>query len=230
MAVFAAAMNTTISFVLQPRVKTALIHALPTAVAIDLRIMALLLVAVSVMFLIIRLIRRELRLGRTCFVLAVYMIVTSVLVILMWPYLWSSPVLNFWAAFRHMRHFRWGGEVRYMGGFIRAKALPWHYSVTWISITTPVLYLALFAIGAYATCRQIVARGIKLWQDDGELQDIVFLGLFFGSILAVIYFHSVLYDGWRQLYFVYPAFVLLATKGGWCCGQLNQPGMFIRRV
>jgi 4-amino-4-deoxy-L-arabinose transferase-like glycosyltransferase len=66
MAVFAAAMNTTISFVLQPRVKTALIHALATAVAIDVRIMALLLVAVSVMFLSIRVMRRELRLGRTC--------------------------------------------------------------------------------------------------------------------------------------------------------------------
>jgi Dolichyl-phosphate-mannose-protein mannosyltransferase len=213
MAVFAAAMNTTISFVLQPRVKTALIHALATAVAIDVRIMALLLVAVSVMLLIIRLIRRELSLGRTCLVLAVYMIVAFGLVILMWPYLWSSPLLNFWEAFRHMRHFRWGGEVRYMGAFIRARALPWHYALTWISITTPLLYLALFVIGMYATCRQLVARGTKLWQDDGELQDMVFLGLFFGPILAVIYCHSVLYDGWRQLYFVYPAFLLVATKG-----------------
>ena len=44
MVVFAAAMNTTISFVLQPRVKTALIHALATAVAIDIRLMALLFV------------------------------------------------------------------------------------------------------------------------------------------------------------------------------------------
>jgi hypothetical protein len=213
MAVFAAAMSTTISFVLQPRVKTALIHALATAVAIDVRLMALLLVAVSVMLLIIRLIRRELQLRRTCLVLAVYMLVAFGLVILMWPYLWSSPLLNFWEAFRHMRRFRWGAEVRYMGAFIRAKALPWHYSLTWISITTPVLYLALFVIGVYAICRQIVARGMKLWQDDGELQDLVFLGLFFAPILAVIRSHSTLYDGWRQLYFIYPAFLLVATKG-----------------
>jgi Dolichyl-phosphate-mannose-protein mannosyltransferase len=213
MAVFAAAMNTTISFVLQPRVKTALIHALATAVAIDVRLMALLFVAVSVMLLIIRLLRRELQLRRTCLVLAVYMLVASGLVILMWPYLWSSPLLHFWEAFRHMRRFRWGAEVRYMGAFIRAKALPWHYSFTWISITTPVLYLALFVIGVYAICRQIVARGMKLWQDDGELQDLVFLGLFFAPIFAVVRSHSTLYDGWRQLYFIYPAFLLVATKG-----------------
>ena len=40
-----------------------------------------------------------------------------------------------------------------------------------------------------------------------------FLGLFVGPLLAVIGLHSVLYDGWRQLYFVYPAFLLLAVRG-----------------
>ena len=100
-----------------------------------------------------------------------------------------------------------------MGALIPSTALPWHYAFTWISITTPLLYLALFVVGAYATCRQILFCGVRLWQDDGEFQDIVFLGLFFAPILAILCFHSVLYDGWRQLYFVYPAFLLLGTKG-----------------
>jgi hypothetical protein len=213
MAVFAAAMNTTISFVLQPRIKTALVHALATAVAIDVRIMALLLVVVSVTVLIIRVIRRELQLGETCLVLAIYVIALSAFVILMWPYLWSDPLGHFVQAFKDMARFRVNPEVRYMGAFIRARRLPWHYTFTWIGITTPLLYLALFAVGLYATCRQILARGIKLWQDDGEFQDILFLGLFFAPILAVVLFRSVLYDGWRQLYFVYPAFLLVATKG-----------------
>jgi hypothetical protein len=212
-AVFAVAMNTAVSFVLQPRLKTALMHAFATAVAIDVRIMAILLVAVSVLLLLIRVIRRELQFSRTCLVLGVYMIVASALVILMWPYLWSNPPLRFWEAFRHMKHFRWGGEVRYMGALIRARALPWHYSLTWISITTPVFYLVLFLIGMCVTCRQIVARGLRLWHDDMELQDILFLGMFVTPLLAVIFFHSVLYDGWRQLYFVYPAFLIVATRG-----------------
>jgi hypothetical protein len=97
-----------------------------------------------------------------------------------------------------------------MGAFIRPTALPWHYAFTWISITIPLLYLALFGVGAYATSRQILARGLKLWQDDGEF---MFFGLFCAPISAVVLFHSTLYDGWRQLYFVYPAFLLLATKG-----------------
>jgi len=213
MAVFAAAVNTTISFALRPRIKTALLHALATAVAVDVRIMGLLLVVVSVMLLMIRLVRRELKLARTCLIFSVYMIVASAFVILMWPYLWSNPLRHLIQAFKNMAQFRFDTEVRYMGAFMRPTALPWHYTFTWISITTPLLYLVLFVVGAYATCRQILARGMNLWQDDGEFQDIVFFSLFFTPISAVFLFHSTLYDGWRQLYFVYPAFLLLASKG-----------------
>ena len=213
MAVFAVAMNTAISFVLRPRVKTAFVHALATAVAIDVRILGLLLAVVSVMLLIVRVIRRELQPVRTCLISALYIIVAFIFVILMWPYLWSRPLGHFLQAFENMARFRWGGGVRYMGALIPSTALPWHYAFTWISITTPLLYLALFVVGAYATCRQILFCGVRLWQDDGEFQDIVFLGLFFAPILAILCFHSVLYDGWRQLYFVYPAFLVLGTKG-----------------
>ena len=216
MALFAAAMNTTISFVLRPGIKTALVHALATAVATDVRIMGLFLVVVSVMLLTLRLIRRELQLGRTCLIFTVYMIVASTLIILMWPYLWSHPLPHLLRAFKTMAQFRFDTPVRYMGAFIRPTALPWHYAFTWISITTPLLYLALFGVGAYATSRQILARGMKLWQDDGEFQDIMFFGLFCAPISAVVLFHSTLYDGWRQLYFVYPAFLLLANQGVGC--------------
>jgi 4-amino-4-deoxy-L-arabinose transferase-like glycosyltransferase len=41
MALFAIATNTMIGFVTKPRVQTALVHALATAVAIDVRIMAI---------------------------------------------------------------------------------------------------------------------------------------------------------------------------------------------
>ena len=113
-----------------------------------------------------------------------------------------------------MAQFRWDAEVRYMGAFVRASKLPWHYTLTWISITTPLLYLALFRVGVSVTCRQILACGMKLRQDDGPAPRYCFFwGVFCGPISAVLLFHSVLYDGWRQLYFVYPAFLLLATKG-----------------
>jgi hypothetical protein len=222
MAVFAVAMNTTISFVLRPRVNTALVHALGTAVAIDVRIMALFLMVVSIALLMIRLIRRELPLGKTSLILALYIIGTSTFVVVMWPYLWSRPLDHFVQAFKNMAHFRWEGELRYMGAFIPATALPWHYTFTWIGITTPLFYLVLFVLGVFVTCRRMVTRGMTLWQSDAELQDIVFLVLFFGPIAAVIAFHSVLYNGWRQLYFIYPSFLLLATRG-WAAVWSTEP-------
>ena len=213
MAAFAVAMNTTISLVLKPSMKTALLNALASAFAIDVRLMALLLPIVSVAVLITRLIRHELSLRTIYLVLGIYVITTCALVVAMWPYLWSDPFRNFVQAFKHMAHFRWNFEVRYMGAFIRATALPWHYTLTWISVTTPLLYLASFLVGFFATCRQICARRLKLWQNDAELQDIIFAVLVCAPIAAVSFMHSVLYDGWRQMYFVYPAFLLVATKG-----------------
>jgi hypothetical protein len=213
MAAFAAAMNTTISFVLRPSPKTALLHALATALAIDVRIMGILLPVISVTILFARLIRHELSFGRTCLALGIYLIAGCALVVAMWPYLWSDPFGNFVQAFRNMAKFRWDFEVRYLGDFVRSTALPWHYTLTWITITTPLLYLALFLVGVLSIGRQIVHRRGKLWQDDGDLQDIIFLGLFAAPVATVCLLHSVVYDGWRQMYFVYPAFLLLAAKG-----------------
>jgi hypothetical protein len=43
--------------------------------------------------------------------------------------------------------------------------------------------------------------------------ELLVLGAFLGPILTVIILRSVLYDGWRQLFFVYPAFLLLMLTG-----------------
>jgi hypothetical protein len=112
-----------------------------------------------------------------------------------------------------MSKFRWDHELLYLGRFIRGTDLPWHYIPVWISITTPLLYLGLFLVGTFIALRQIASRGIALWQGDEELQDVVFLGLVVTPVGAVILLHSVVYDGWRHLYFIYPAFMLLAIRG-----------------
>jgi len=190
-----------------------LLHALASAVAIDVRIMAVILPAATFAILIVRLLKRELAIPATCRALAVYLVIACILVPAMWPWLWSDPIGNFVQAFTNMSKYRWDREVLYMGRFVRSADLPWHYVVVWISITTPPLYLALFLVGAFQILRQIASRGLRLWEGDEELQDTVFLGLFVAPVATVIFLHSVLYDGWRHLYFVYPAFLLLAIRG-----------------
>lgn len=228
MAFFAIAMNTMIAFVLKPGLKTAFLHAFATAVAIDVRIMAIILPAATVTILIIRLLKRELPIAVTSRALAGYLAAACILVPAMWPWLWSDPIGNFVQAISNMSKFRWDSEVLYMGTFVRSTELPWHYILVWILITTPLLYLALFLVGAFNTFRQIASRGISLWKGDEELQDAVFFGLFVAPIAAVIVLHSVLYDGWRQMYFVYPAFLLLAIRG-WVALWSNDLAWTLRK-
>ena len=213
MAVFAIATTTTVSFVLRPRALTALLHALASGFAVDVRIVAVMLPLATLALLTVRLIKGELPVRATLQALALYIALTLAFVVAMWPWLWADPIGHFAQAFANMSKFRWNLNVLYMGEYIHSNRLPWHYALVWIGITTPLLYLLLFAIGAVGTLTQVVRRNVTLWKGDAELQDIVFLGLLAAPLLAVIATGAVLYDGWRQLYFVYPAFILVATKG-----------------
>src|SRR5262249_14325142 len=71
-------------------------------------------------------------------------------------------------------------------------------------------------------------RSTALWKGDKELQDVVFFGLFATPIVTVILLHSVLYDGWRHMYFIYPAFLLIAIRG-WVSLWGNQSTWTIRK-
>jgi Dolichyl-phosphate-mannose-protein mannosyltransferase len=213
MAAFVIAMNTMIEFVLNPNLKTALLHALATGFAIDVRIMGIAVLAGTIGLLLIKTAKKELPVSRAVLLLSIYLVASCVVILGLWPWLWSNPLANFALAFERLAHFRWNGEVLYRGNFIKATQVPWHYSLVWISITTPLLYLGLFLVGfAHATWRAI-KNHVRLWSNAGEMQDLVFTILFSAPILAVILLRSVLYDGWRQLYFVYPAFLLIAIKG-----------------
>jgi hypothetical protein len=54
---------------------------------------------------------------------------------------------------------------------------------------------------------------LNIWSDDHDVQDFIFIALFFAPLFAVIFMKSILYDGWRQMYFLYPSFLILAVGG-----------------
>ena len=213
MEIFAVAMNTMVAFCLRPSIKSAFLNALATAFAVNVRIMGIAILFGTITFSIIRIFKKEVQLKRQCVLLLTYTATSVVLITAMWPWLWSNPFWNFLQAFKNMSQFRWDSQVFYMGSFIRAINIPWHYSLVWIAITTPPLYLCLFLIGFISTIRLIIANRWYLYSNINEFQDIVFLSVFLGPIFAVVLLHSVLYGGWRQLYFIYPAFLLVVIKG-----------------
>ena len=106
----------------------------------------------------------------------------------------------------------------YFGSYVSSENVPWHYSIVWIFITTPILYLLLFLIGFYLISSRIIKRLLKiekndslidLWRGNKELQDFIYLLILLVPIFSVIILNSTLYDGWRHLYFVYPSFLMI---------------------
>jgi hypothetical protein len=175
--------------------------------------MGVIVPAATIFMLLLRLFKGEVERQKALVSLSIYVVLVIILTVLFWPYLWSDPWVKFIQAFANMSQFRWSYTVLYLGEMIEATALPWHYIPVWLGVTTPLLYIFLFLIGIMLVLRTMISRRWRMWANDTEWQDLFFLGLFLGPVAAVILLNSVLYDGWRQLYFIYPAFILLALRG-----------------
>jgi hypothetical protein len=214
LACFTVAVAAAVPFIERPTGRRALWCALACALAIDVRLMGVLVPAATLAFISWR------ALGRQYQASAWHLLATSSLfsaalvglVILGWPFLWDAPLDNFLVAWRNMSHFRWFGTVLYQGHPVVASMLPWHYAPVWIGLTVPLLYLVFFGLGASVILVAAVKR-YRQFFSGAEWQDAFYLGLALVPIAAVIILHSVLYNGWRQLYFIYPMLLLVALRG-----------------
>ena len=136
--------------------------------------------------------------------------------------MWDDPIRNFLQIFSILSNFDIGIFNFYLGNYISAESLPWHYSLVWLFVTTPIFYLFLFFIGITFILTRFFSRLIKidhnnsykdLWRGNKELQDLLHLFIFFIPIFSIIILHSTLYDGWRHLYFIYPSFLMVSLSG-----------------
>lgn len=229
LACFAIATNCMIRLVLQPGWFSALLAGFAAAIVIDIRVSGIILPVMTLTLLGLRAIKSENSWGATARSLGIYFLVICAAVVVMWPWLWSAPLSRFLEALAAFsRWVRSDSALFFMGHFIRSTSLPWEYAPVWIAITTPLLYLATFFVGALSTIGSVVRNHFALWKTPEQLQDLVFLGICCCPVLAVIFLHSVIYDGWRHLYFIYPAMLLLATKGCLLIWQQVHHRRFLR--
>jgi len=208
------AVSTFLSFTKKPNLPHAMFHAMACAFVVDIRIPGLIILPITFSFFIIdTFLLSKRRLWRTRLImLFVFFLLFLGFVILFWPYLWSDPIKNFMSAFSSFSHFtRLSDTVLYLGNYFPDKYVPWHYPIVWIGISTPLIYLFLFLLGVgYTTYRFF--RNMSTFYKNYR-QDLLFLTWFFGPLLIVIGLNSTLYDGWRQLYFIYPSLILIALIG-----------------
>ena len=213
MSLFVIGIYTLINLINSPSIKTAVLHALACTIAIDSRIMASIIPLATIFIIGVQILKRD-KFSKEYFkLLPIYLIALFIFIYISWPWLWADPVTNFLQAFKNMSRFRWSGFMFFMGDIINGANVPWNYIPVWLSVTTPPIYLVFFIIGCVLTIKNLLQRRLVLWSNSSELQDVVVLGFFFAPLIAVISLHSILYNGWRHLYFIYPAFVLVSIHG-----------------
>ncbi|MFH1311844.1 MAG: glycosyltransferase family 39 protein [Candidatus Eisenbacteria bacterium] len=214
MSVFIISMYTLVTYLDRRTFGAIAVHALVSAILIDIRIVGGLVPAVTVGFLVHSAFadRRTGRTARrTILSLGMYAILATGLTILLWPTLWKAPVAGFLEAYRQMAHYPWPGSVLYLGTEMPARDLPWHYLPVWIAVSTPVCLMALLACGIVFSVR-CLARGQAVCVMTRRNTMLVLMSFLLpvGYLLAS---RATLYDSWRQAFFVYPGLLMTSLTG-----------------
>ena len=183
--------------------------------ATSIRIMGIMLACFIGLFLVIDMatayVKKEEHARKTLMNLIFFFVGFCFTVYIAWPYLWKDPIHNFVDSFTKLSHFNlWTGIILLGGKYISSMNLPWTYFPTWFMISNPILWLILGFAGFIWAGISFLGRPLHFLKNTPERNFLLYLMCFAGPIAAVLILHSVIYDDWRHLYFVYPSFVLLA--------------------
>ena len=143
------------------------------------------------------------------------------------PYAWTNPVDYLTSALAlTVNHPNVVFEL-FQGQLIPSTELPPHYGLTWFGITTPPMVLLLGLVGMAAVVAQGIARPGAVFRNSRRRFQLLLLAGFALPLLAAALLGSNLYGNWRQLFFIYAPFCLLAAGGlHWLAAALaRRPGL-----
>ena len=128
------------------------------------------------------------------------------------PYYWGNP-LRFVEGLRVFSQHPSLVDNLFMGEIHRSDAAPWNFIPVWFAITAPPLTLLLGAVGCAAVCWQGVSRPLAALRDREIRFRVLLLGCVVLPVAVVIALQSNIYNGWRQMYFLWGPFCLLVVLG-----------------
>ncbi len=143
---------------------------------------------------------------------AVFVAVSVLTLYAVSPYLWGDP-LALGEAVAVLSQHPIHAVTLFQGEPVRWPELPADYLPTWIAITTPPGVLLLSLVGAVSVMhRGLISPGTVLGAP------VVRFGLLLVAclvlpVVAVLVVNANLYNGWRQVYFLYAPVCLLAVFG-----------------
>jgi len=133
-------------------------------------------------------------------------LIATALTYLTWPYLWKSPIVNFFESVKLMSRFPYDGQVLFMGKIYSANQLPRGYFPTLLGLqlTEPAL---IFIVIGFA---------VSLWFFiKGKNRDLalLFAAWFILPATWIVLSRGALYDNARQLLFLWPPLFIMAGIG-----------------
>ena len=206
LSLFTLSMFTLLRLSDSPSLARASIHAVASALLMSVRVTGVLVPVLTIIVLLLG----SGRGSRKWRAAGLYVLLWAVLTTALWPTLWENPIREFVNALLTMRAYPWTGMTFYMGRYFKGNAIPWHYTPVWIAISTPLLYTAAALLGTATSIASFFRRG---GSRNDKLERIAIVTWFVAPVISVMALDSTLYDGWRHLFFVYPALLILALEG-----------------
>ena len=156
------------------------------------------------------------------FISSLLLILFLLFLILLWPYLWSSPFNNFFYSFNIFSKYIIQIQMLFNGDYIYSNRLPMSYLPVWILITTPLITLLLFIYGYFYSLKRLCFRILRVkddvpfndfWRGKNEKNDLIVFFIFNSIFFYIILSSTVLYTGWRHLYFLHSFIIYLGCVG-----------------
>ena len=128
------------------------------------------------------------------------------------PYYWENP-LRFVEGVRVLSRHPTITPNLFMGEIYLSDAVPWNYIPVWFAITAPPVALLMGAVGCAAAFWQAITRPLAALNCRETRFRIMLIGCFALPVAVAIALQSNIYQGWRQMYFLWAPFCLLAAVG-----------------
>lgn len=203
--------------------KNIFLFSLFCALTTAARGMGVIIIIFSIIFFILSSISNKKYFSKNILNYFLSIIIYVTLTILLWPYLWSSPITNFIYSIQALSNYPHEFYFLYESNFIKTTNVPWHYLFKWISISTPFLYQIFFIFGFVLIGKKLFINFINideikktnnkddLWSNVNEKFDINILLFIIFFFFMIIKSSATLYTGWRHIYFLYPLIIYISV-------------------
>ena len=139
------------------------------------------------------------------------------------PYAWANPVDYLTTSLSLTVNHPVVLPQLFQGQLLLSNELPPHYAAVWFAITTPPPILLLGIVGMAAIAVRAWRRPEAVFRNNRRRFLVLLAACFLLPPLAAALLGSNQYEGWRQLYFLYAPFCLLAALGGgWLLTALSR--------